>query len=150
MENGNGKYDSLKLRNQLSFPLYLCSKEISRLYAGVLSGLDLTYTQYIVMMFFWEMGSSNVRELGQTLRLDPSTLTPVLKKLEGKGYIDRERSSQDERVLTVTLTEKGRELREQALGVPVKMRSIYGLTDSEWEALAALSVKLLENIEKEK
>ena len=81
------KYESLLLRNQLCYPVYLCAKEITRKYTPFLSELDLTYTQYIVMMYFWEKKVSNVKEIGRTLLLDPSTLTPLLKKLEDKGYI---------------------------------------------------------------
>jgi DNA-binding MarR family transcriptional regulator len=144
------KYDVLSLKNQLCFPIYLCSKEITRRYTDILNELDLTYTQYIVMMFFWEMGSSNVKELGEALMLDPSTLTPILKKLEAKGYLKRERSAEDERILTVTLTEKGGELREKALTVPERIRGCYGLTDEESKQLYTLICKLLTNVEKEK
>ena len=86
------KYDSLKLENQLCFPLYACSKEIVRRYKTYLDKLDLTYTQYIVMMVMWEEKELNVKELGDKLFLDSGTLTPVLKKLEAKGYVTRERS----------------------------------------------------------
>ena len=146
---GDKNYEVLSLKNQLCFPIYLCSKEITRKYSALLNEFDLTYTQYIVMMFFWEMGSSNVKELGETLMLDPSTLTPILKKLEAKGYLKRERSARDERILTVTLTEKGGELRDKALTVPDTIRGCYGLTDEEGEQLYRLICKLLTNVEKE-
>ena len=149
MSAANGKYDALTLKNQLCFPIYLCSKEITRRYSAVLNELDLTYTQYIVMMFFWEMGSSNVKELGETLMLDPSTLTPILKKLEAKGYLNRERSEQDERILTVTLTERGKALRQPALAVPDKIRKCYGLSGEESEQLYRLITKLLSNVERD-
>ena len=93
------KYDSLKLENQLCFPLYACSKEIVRRYKVYLDKLDLTYTQYIVMMVMWEDKELNVKELGDKLFLDSGTLTPVLKKLESKGYVTRERSKIDERTI---------------------------------------------------
>ena len=86
------KYASLKLENQLCFPLYAVSKEIIRRYKPSLDKLDLTYTQYITMMVMWEKKQVNVKELGEKLLLDSGTLTPVLKKLEHKGYITRERS----------------------------------------------------------
>ena len=86
------KYEALKLKNQLCFPVYLCAKEIQRKYAPFLDKLNLTYTQYVVMMYFWEHGGSNVKAIGNALLLDPSTLTPLLKKLEAKGYITRTRS----------------------------------------------------------
>ena len=101
------KYDLLKLENQLCFPLYACSKEIVRRYKVYLDKLDLTYTQYIVMMVMWEDKELNVKELGDKLFLDSGTLTPVLKKLESKGYVTRERSKIDERTLIVTLTKSG-------------------------------------------
>ena len=102
----NDKYACLMLKNQLCFPLYACSKEIIRRYKPFLDKVDLTYTQYITMMALWENESMNVRELGQCLFLDSGTLTPVLKKLEGKGYIERCRSKEDERNLIVTVTAK--------------------------------------------
>ena len=115
------KYEAIRLKNQLCFPIYLCSKEITRKYGALLEKLDLTYTQYVVMMYFWEKKSSNVKELGKTLMLDPSTLTPLLKKLEAKGYLTRERSQSDERNLTVSLTEKGDSLKDAAIPVRDEM-----------------------------
>jgi len=149
MSAAGGQYDALSLKNQLCFPIYLCSKEITRRYSAILNELDLTYTQYIVMMFFWEMESSNVKELGEALMLDPSTLTPILKKLESKGYLKRKRLPEDERILTVTLTETGKTLRTKALTVPEKIRKCYGLTDDESTQLYGLIIKLLSNVEKE-
>ena len=93
------KYDSLKIENQICFPLYACSKEIIRMYKPFLDELDLTYTQYITMMILWDKGSLNVKELGEQIYLDSGTLTPLLKKLEQKNYITRQRSKDDERTL---------------------------------------------------
>ena len=145
---GGTTNDVLFLKNQLCFPMYICSKEITRKYTEVLNELDLTYTQYVVMMFFWEHGSSNVKEAGRILMLDPSTLTPVLKKLENKGFLRRERSTDDERVLNVGLTEEGERLKEKAVCIPAKMRECFGLSDSECEQLYSLVYKLLGNITK--
>ena len=92
------KYDALKLENQLCFPLYACSKEIVRKYKPFLDELDLTYTQYIAMMVLWEHRQISVKDMGALLYLDSGTLTPVLKKLEQKGYLVRARDSEDERV----------------------------------------------------
>ena len=117
----NEKYESLKLKSQLCFPLYACAKEIIRRYKPFLDQVDLTYTQYITMMALWENTSMNVRELGNCLFLDSGTLTPVLKKLEAKGYLKRSRSKEDERNLIVTVTEKGWNLRDQALSIPQSM-----------------------------
>lgn len=113
--------ESLKLKNQLCFPLYLCSKEIIKKYTPYLNELDLTYTQYIVMLYFWEQKTSNVKTLGKIMLLDSSTLTPLLKKLESKGYIVRERSLSDERNLNLTLTKKGEELKSKAIYIPNKV-----------------------------
>ena len=145
MEKDN---DSLKLKNQLCFPIYLCSKEIIRKYTPWLEEIDLTYTQYIVMMFFWEKYESNVKELGDTLLLDSSTLTPLLKKLESKGFIERVRSKSDERNLIITLTKDGEKLKEKAVLIPEKMRKCLNLSLEESETLHSLIYKVLLNIEK--
>ena len=140
------KYDSLKLENQLCFPLYACSKEIVRRYKTYLDKLDLTYTQYIVMMVMWEEKELNVKELGDKLFLDSGTLTPVLKKLEAKGYVTRERSKIYERTLIVTLTEGGKELRESAVGIPVGMRGCLKLSDEEMIQLRTMLGKILSDM----
>ena len=141
-----GKYDSLKLENQLCFPLYACSKEIVRRYKTYLDRLDLTYTQYIVVMVMWEEKELNVKELGDKLFLDSGTLTPVLKKLEAKGYVTRERSKIDERTLIVTLTESGKELREKAVDIPVGMRGCLKLSDEEMVQLRTMLNKILSDM----
>ena len=141
-----GKYDSLKLENQLCFPLYACSKEIVRRYKTYLNRLDLTYTQYIVMMVMWEEKELNVKELGDKLFLDSGTLTPVLKKLEAKGYVTRERSKIDERTLIVTLTGSGKELREKAVDIPVGMRGCLKLSDEEMVQLRTMLNKILSDM----
>ena len=139
----NEKYESLKLKSQLCFPLYVCAKEIIRRYKPFLDQVDLTYTQYITMMALWENTSMNVRELGNCLFLDSGTLTPVLKKLEAKGYLKRSRSKEDERNLIVTVTEKGWNLRDQALSIPQSMSTCINLQPEEAEVLYKLLYKLL-------
>ena len=146
MEN---KYDALLLKNQLCFPIYLCSKEIIRRYTPMLNELNLTYTQYVVMMYFWEKERSNVKELGDTLLLDSSTLTPLLKKLEGKGYITRERSKIDERNLEIVITNDGKKLKERALSIPKKIGECINLTEEQAKTLYELVYKVLINVEKE-
>ena len=143
------KYDSLTLKNQLCFPIYLCSKEIIRKYTPMLEKLDLTYTQYIVMMYFWEKETSNVKDISQALLLDSGTLTPLLRKLEVKGYITRVRSTKDERNLKVTITEKGLELRKKALSIPKNMSRCIDLSKEEAEMLYSLIYKVLLNVLKE-
>lgn len=140
------KYNSLKLENQLCFPLYACSKEVVKRYKPFLDKLDLTYTQYITMMVLWDKKTVNVKELGDCLFLDSGTLTPLLKKLENKGYINRERSKADERNLIVTITEKGEKLKEKAVEVPVKMGQCVNLTGEEAKTLYRLLYKLLGEI----
>ena len=137
------KYDCLKLKSQLCFPLYACSKEIIRRYKPFLDRFDLTYTQYITMMALWENDNMNVRELGIALFLDSGTLTPVLKKLESKGYIERKRSKDDERNLIVTVTEKGWQLREEALSIPGSMSSCVNLEPEEASDIYRLLYKVL-------
>ena len=139
-------YDSLKLGNQLCFPLYACAKEVVRHYKPHLDKLDLTYTQYITMMVLWEYKSLNVKELGEKLYLDSGTLTPVLKKLESKGYITRERSEKNERNLVVTITKTGEDLKSQAVGIPPKMSACANITAEEAQMLYKLLYKLLGNI----
>lgn len=143
----NGKYDCLKLDNQLCFPLYACSKEIVRRYKPFLDELDLTYTQYITMMVLWEQGQTNVKELGKRLYLDSGTLTPVLKKLEVKGYITRQHSDEDERNLIVTITDSAIELRERAINIPDKMVRCLNLSEKEKNTLYELLNKALNGME---
>ena len=143
------KYKMLRLSSQLCFPLYACSKEIVKKYKPFLDELDLTYTQYITMMVMWENERVNVKELGELLYLDSGTLTPVLKKLEQKKYINRCRDKDDERVLNVSLTEEGRELREKALDVPKKMGDCLRLTEEEMDVLRKMLSKMLKNFDLE-
>ena len=145
MEKDN---DSLKLKNQLCFPIYLCSKEIIRKYTPWLEEIDLTYTQYIVMMYFWEKEKSNVKEVGKTLLLDSSTLTPLLKKLENKGFITRVRSTIDERNLEIQITKKGRELKDKAKLIPEKIGKCIALSEEEATTLYSLMYKILMNVER--
>ncbi len=140
------KYESLKLGNQLCFPLYACSKEIIRKYKPYLDDIDLTYTQYIAMMVLWEKKTVNVKMLGECLYLDSGTLTPVLKKLESKGYITRERSSEDERNLVVSITEEGEKLKDKALSIPPAMGSCVKLTQEEAALLYKLLYKIIGNV----
>ncbi len=143
------KYDCLKLENQLCYPLYLCSKEITRRYTPFLEKINLTYTQYIVMMYFWEKKESNVKELSNALIIDSSTLTPLLKKLENKGYITREKLSSDERNLKISITQKGEKLKDKAIEIPNKMKRCIDITDDEAKTLYSIIYKVLLNIEKE-
>ncbi|SFG23745.1 DNA-binding transcriptional regulator, MarR family [Lachnospiraceae bacterium C7] len=137
------KYESLKLENQLCFPLYACSKEIVRRYKPYLEKINLTYTQYLTMMVLWEQHTLNVKKLGECLFLDSGTLTPVLKKLEAKGLVSRVRSKKDERSLDVSITEEGMKLREEALDVPEGMKACINLNPEESKILYKILYQIL-------
>lgn len=141
-------FDSLKLDNQLCFPLYACARETIKLYTPHLDKLGLTYTQYITMLVLWEKCSLTAKELGKKLYLDSGTLTPLLKKLEAKGLLSRKRSESDERNLIVTVTDAGMALREQALFVPETMTKCIDLNKEEIVQLYYLLYKLLKGAEK--
>ena len=142
----DNRYDAVKLENQLCFPLYAAARETIKLYKPYLDKLDLTYTQYITMMVLWEKRQQTVKELGAALYLDSGTLTPLLKKLEEKGYVSRNRSEIDERNLIVSITEAGDALREQALGIPTEMTKWVNLTAEEAKQLYDLLYHLLEQV----
>ena len=146
MGNNEEKYETLKLENQICFPLYACAKEIIRKYKPYLDDIDLTYTQYITMMVLWEKKSVNVKTLGESLYLDSGTLTPVLKKLESKGYISRVRSNEDERNLVVTNTPEGEKLRDRAVSIPEKMGCCVKLSPEEAKLLYSLLYKIIGNV----
>ena len=138
--------EPLLLKNQLCFPIYACAREIIKAYHEPLSALNLTYTQYLVMMVLWEEKRKNVRELGECLYLDSGTLTPLLKKLEAKGCIIRERCPEDERCVIVSLTAKGEALRKDAESVPRCMAAKSPLSKEEAETLYKILYKLLHSI----
>lgn len=137
------QYDALKLENQLCFPLYAASREVIKRYHPYLNELGLTYTQYIAMMVFWAEGKITAKELGQKLFLDSGTLTPVLKSLEEKGYVERRRSPDDERVLIVEITETGEALKERAVSIPEKVAGCTRLDSEEALQLYRLLYKVL-------
>jgi DNA-binding MarR family transcriptional regulator len=142
--------DKLLLDNQLCFPLYAASKEIVRLYTPYLDKVDLTYTQYITMMVMWEVKEINVKELGNRLFLDSGTLTPLLKKLELKGYVERNRLSTDERNLIVKVTDKGLKLKDECLDIPSCVSGCVNLNKDEIANLYNTLYKILRNIKEEK
>ena len=115
------KYEQLLLKNQLCFPMYACSRKIVGNYTPYLKPLGLTYTQYIVLMVLWEKKSVNVGQLGEILRLDAGTLTPLLKRLEKAGYVTRKKSSKDERVTVISVTPEGDKLKEKCKDIPLQM-----------------------------
>lgn len=139
MEN----FDDLKIENQLCFPLYACAKEVVRMYKPFLDDIGLTYTQYITMMILWDKKSINVKSLGECLFLDSGTLTPLLKKLEAKGYVVRERSKADERNLVVSITDEGEALKQKAMSVPSAMRECINISTDEAAQLYKILYKIL-------
>lgn len=140
------KYDCLKLENQLCFPLYACAKEVVRKYKPALDALDLTYTQYITMMVLWEEKEISVKDIGKALYLDSGTLTPLLKKLEKKGYVSRTRSEEDERSIRVRITPKGEALREKAVTVPAEVGKCVDLEPDEARVMYGLLHKVLDGM----
>ncbi|SDI40856.1 DNA-binding transcriptional regulator, MarR family [Chryseobacterium taeanense] len=140
--------ESLKLENQLCFPLYVIAKEITGLYRPFLDELDITYPQYLVMMVLWENDGLPVNHIGEKLYLDSGTLTPLLKRLEAKGLILRKRKKEDERVVEVFITESGQALRSKACEIPEKMYRKIDLSQEEWLDLKKSIQKILTKIEK--
>ena len=140
------KYESLKLSKQLCFPLYACSREMIKLYKPFLDELGLTYTQYITLMVLWEHKAMTVKALGQELYLDSGTLTPLLKKLEEKGLVNRRRSDLDERNLIVTITEAGEAMKDQALHIPGEMTKCINLPKEEIRELYRMLHQLLDYV----
>jgi DNA-binding MarR family transcriptional regulator len=119
MADGTARADeALRLNNQLCFALYSTSLAMNKVYRDVLREHDLTYSQYLVMLVLWEADGLKVTEIGERLYLETATLTPLLKRLEARGLIRRDRSSEDERQVIVTVTEAGRALKVRAAGIP--------------------------------
>ncbi|MCR4676259.1 MAG: MarR family transcriptional regulator [Sphaerochaetaceae bacterium] len=137
------RYEALRLCNQLCFPLYACSKEIVRRYTPLLKPLDLTYTQYLVMMALWEKKVMRFKELGELLYLDSGTLTPLIKRLAEKNYIRKTRSESDARDLVLELTEEGLEMREKAVGIPEQVGSCIDLEKEEALTLYEILHKIM-------
>lgn len=140
-------YESLRLENQLCFPLYACAKEVVRQYRKPLEALNLTYTQYIVMMVFWEFGGMTEGELGRKVHLDSGTLAPLLKRLEKQGLVERIRPDSNERKLFVSLTEQGKALKEKATAVPMAMQGCIDLSPEELIQLKYLLDKALSKMD---
>lgn len=139
-----------KLGNQLCFPFYVIAKEITGMYRPYLEELDITYSQYLVMMVLWEFERLTVNQIGEKLYLDSGTLTPLLKRLEAKSYIVRHRKKEDERVVEVFLTEEGNQLQKKACIIPGKMQEKLNLSEDDLVELKETINKLLLKIESKK
>ena len=138
------RYASLKLKNQLCFPLYAVSNMITRKYTPLLQKLDLTYTQYIVMMVLWEEKKVNEKFLCEALSLKSNTVAPLLRKLQAKGYIVKAKDPDDERNLVITLTESGESLKDRALCIPQSIAHEFSLSPEEAMALYRILYKMLD------
>ena len=135
--------EAMKLENQLCFPLYAAARRVTALYTPHLKPLGLTYTQYIVMLVLWERDGLTVGEICEKLMLDSGTLSPLLKKLEGEGLLERRRSQYDDRVVVINLTEKGKALQEKAAQVPLEVGACIPLAPEKAAELYALLYELL-------
>jgi len=138
--------EMLLLDNQLCFPLYSAANAVIRAYRPLLEKLDLTYAQYLVMMVLWQTNGINVKILGERLHLDSGTLTPLLKRLEAKGVVERKRGQADERVRELYLTQEGIALKEKALSVPGDMVCKLNLELEELVALKAICEKVIASL----
>lgn len=142
--------EMLRLENQLCFPMYACSREITKAYYPLLTEIDLTYTQYLVMMVMWEYKQLSVKDICTKLYLDSGTLTPLLKKLEAKKMITRQRDPNDERSVIISLTDEGAQLKEKAKSVPKDMGCQVKISEEEYKVLHKLLYKIIGNIRNEK
>lgn len=139
----------LKLENQLCFLLYASSREMTKQYKPLLEKLEVTYPQYLVLLLLWEHIELSVKRIGELLYLDSGTLTPMLKRMEQQGILSRERSSEDERLVIIKLTEKGQSLQEEAKSIPNRIVEISGIQDeAEFVQLKKSLLKLLESLTK--
>ena len=138
-------HEAMKLDNQLCFPLYAAARNVTGMYTPWLKPLGLTYTQYIVFLVLWEKDGVSVTEIGEKLMLDNGTLSPLLKKMEQAGYVERRRSRDDDRVVVITLTEAGRALQEKAKDIPGNVAGCIELPPEKAQALYLLLYELLGN-----
>ncbi|MFD2627419.1 MarR family winged helix-turn-helix transcriptional regulator [Oceanobacillus kapialis] len=138
--------DILKLDNQLCFPLYAATREMTKRYRPLLEELNVTYPQYLVLLVLWETDRISVKALGARLFLDSGTLTPMLKRMEEHGFLQRARSKEDERVVEVVLTEQGKQAEEQAAQIPLKFIEQTNLNEDEAIQLKRILSKMLEQL----
>ncbi|MBS7565585.1 MarR family transcriptional regulator [Mucilaginibacter sp. Bleaf8] len=138
--------DLLKLENQLCFPIYALSRQITNLYRPLLDKLDLTYPQYLVMMLLWEHGQLSVKAIGEQLMLDSGTLTPLLKRMEKRELVTRTRDKQDERIVQIRITKHGEELKEKAKDVPLALLEQFPVPAEEGQQLVKQLRSILNHI----
>ncbi len=135
-------FTQLYLENQLCFPLYAASRLTTKLYEPFLNALDITYPQYLVLLVLWKEGSQSVTEIGELLLLESNTLTPLLKRMEQKGLIERRRSEKDERKVLISLTSTGEALKQEASTIPDKLLTSFAGTEPDYTALGAFREQL--------
>ena len=138
--------DLLRLDNQLCFAIYACSRRLTKLYRPLLQHLGVTYPQYLVLLVLWENSQQSVTELGERLFLDSGTLTPLLKRMENNGLVERIRSREDERKVLIKVTAKGVSLKEHAYEVPEKLFCQSGLTIEKFFRMKGDLGQLLERL----
>ena len=141
------EFDCLRLDQQLCFPLYAAARKVTGQYTPYFKELGLTYTQYIVFMVLWEKDEVTVGDICRRLYLDSGTLTPLLKKMEEKGWLQRTRSRQDERIVIVTLTEEGRKMKERCQSIPASISKCIHLSPEDAAALYRILYQILEEDE---
>jgi len=139
----DSKDTALIFDNQICFPLYSAANAMVRVYRPLLKGLDITYLQYMVLMLLWERNALNVKQLGQQMRLDSGTLTPLLKRLEQKGLVTRSRSKTDERVRVIAITKEGMVLKKKAKDIPEKLACKVGLSKPRIKEFNRMCLELL-------
>lgn len=137
--------EALKLENQLCFPLYAAARKVTGAYTPLLKPLGITYTQYIVLLVLWEKDGQTVGAIGDLLHLDNGTLTPLLKKMETEGIVTRLRSKEDERRVTIQLTEKGKVLKKQAEDIPAKIGACIHLSQEDARSLYRILYQILDD-----
>lgn len=137
-------HEAMKLSNQLCFPLYAAARNITAMYTPYLKPLGLTYTQYIVFLVLWEKDGITVGELCEKLKLDNGTLSPLLKKMQQAGFVEKKRSAKDDRVVVITLTEKGKALQDDAKEIPLKVASCVKLPPEKAQTLYKLLYEILD------
>lgn len=138
--------ERLKLDNQLCFPMYRAAKEVITKYGELLAPLDLTYTQYLVMMVLWEYETIDMKTLGDKLSLDSSTLTPLLNRLIEKEYLSKARDEQDRRLVIIRLKPQGLEIKKQAKEIPEQIYEMVHLTLEEAENLRRILDKIVDKL----
>ena len=137
------EYECMRLDQQLCFPLYAAARKVTGYYTPYLKKTGLTYTQYIVLLVLWEKDSVPVSQIGERLYLDSGTLTPLLKKMEEKGWVKRTRSKEDERVVMISLTKEGKDLQKRCKDIPDSVGKCIRLNKEDAENLYRILYQIL-------